>query len=117
MSIVPAALFLLLAAQQQDQKVYRVGEEGIKSPRLVYRVEPEYTDTARDAQVKGVVVLSLEITDQGKTEHVKVLKGLEPSLDRNAATAVSKWRFAPPVKADGTAVRVRVTVEISFRNL
>ena len=108
------ALLVSLAA---EERVYKIGEDGVRAPRLVYRVEPEYSNAAREAQIDGVVLLSLEVTDQGKPEKVAIVKGLEEALDRNAVAAVSQWKFAPATKRDGTAVRVKATIEVQFRHL
>ena len=113
--LAPLTLSLLLLAQQ-DQRVYRVGEEGVKAPKLTRRVELKYSEAARDANIFGVVLLSLEVTPEGKPEKIKIIRGLEESLDRNAISAVEQWAFAPATK-DGAPVRVKATVEVNFRRL
>lgn len=107
---------LMLIALIAQDRVYKVGEEGVKAPRVVLRIDPEYSNAARDAQIDGVVILSLEISKEGKAENIEIRRKLEPSLDQNAITAVEKWKFAPATK-DGKPVRVKATLEISFRHL
>lgn len=113
MAMLTSLLLLVLVAQD---RVYKVGEEGVKAPRVVHRVDPEYSNTARDNQIDGVVILSLEISKEGKTEKIEVRRKLEPTLDQNAITAVEQWKFAPATK-DGKPVRVKATLEINFRRL
>jgi len=51
-----------IATAQNDEKVYRIGEEGVTPPTVLSKTEPVYTDEARDAKIEGAVVLSLEMT-------------------------------------------------------
>ena len=109
------SLFLFLLAAQDD-RVYKVGEEGVRAPKVVHRVEPKYSESAREAKIDGVVVLSAVISTDGKAEKIVVLRKLEPSLDQNAITAVEQWKFEPGTR-EGVPVRVKATIEINFRRL
>jgi TonB family protein len=94
-------------------KVYKVGEGGATPPRIITKVEPEYTQEAKDAGIEGAVQLKVEITPAGKAENIVVAKSLEPGLDANAVSAVSQWQFKPGMK-DGEAVAVYATIEVNF---
>jgi TonB family protein len=113
--LVVAALALvpLAAIGQQDDQVYKMAD-GIKAPRLISKVEPAYTEEAKDAKIEGKVVLSIEITKEGTPENIVVKKSLDPGLDLNAIAALRQWRFEPGTK-DGKPVRVAATVEVNFR--
>ena len=108
-------LFLFLLAAQDD-RIYKVGEDRVKAPTVVHRVEPKYSDAAREAKIDGVVVLSAVISTAGKAEKIIVLRKLEPSLDQNAITAIEQWKFEPGTR-DGVPVRVKATIELNFRRL
>jgi TonB family protein len=95
------------------QGVYRIGG-GVSAPRLSFKVEPRYSDAARQAKVQGTVVLYVVVGEDGVPRDMKVLRSLEPSLDRNAIEAVQQWRFNPGLK-DGKPVAVQATIEVNFR--
>jgi len=45
---------------------------------------------------------------------VKIVRPLEPGLDRNAVDAVKQWKFTSATK-DGKLVAVQIDVEVGFR--
>ena len=95
--------------------IYRAGG-GVSAPRLLFRVEPEYSEEARKAKWQGTVVLSIIVDETGRPNHVSVQRSLGLGLDQKAIDAVSQWRFKPGQK-DGKAVPVIATVEVNFRLL
>ena len=111
-------LLLLLAAvpmrADDDEHVYEL-EEGIKPPRLVHQVNPDYS-RVRGIRVKGSVVIGVVISSQGITKNPRVVQSLHPEVDRCAVEAVKQWRFAPAEK-DGKPVAVRVTIELEFHSM
>ena len=111
-ALVAAALILPIAVTAQG-KVYKIGD-GVTQPRILSKVEPKYTEEAKDAHIEGPVVLKVEITPAGNAENIIVTKSLDPGLDANAVTAVSNWRFQPGMK-DGEPVTVAATIEVIFQ--
>ncbi|BDC49319.1 hypothetical protein F183_A16350 [Bryobacterales bacterium F-183] len=103
-------------AAQADGKVYKVGKDGVSAPKVLQKVEPKYSESAKDAKVEGSVTLKLEITPEGRAEKFQVAKSLEPTLDQAAIEAVKQWKFQPAQKA-GKPVRVSATIEVQFRLL
>jgi protein TonB len=103
-----------IATAQNDEKVYRIGEEGVTPPMVLSKAEPVYTDEARDAKIEGTVVLSLEIDSDGLAQNIQVVRSLDGGLDQSAITAVQLWRFKPSEK-NGKPVRVMAKIEITFR--
>ena len=101
------------AAKKKPAKVYRAGN-GVTAPVVLYKVEPQYTQEAKDRKIEGVVVLYAEIIPQGRVDTVKVTTSLDPGLDANAIAAVRKWKFKPGTK-DGKPVTVAATIEVNFR--
>jgi TonB family protein len=116
-ALVAAALILPVAVTRQSVhaqgKVYKMGD-GVTQPKIIHKVEPEYTQDAKDAAIEGAVVLKVEITPAGNAENIVVTKSLDPGLDANAVTAVSNWRFQPGTK-DGEPVTVAAVIEVNFR--
>jgi len=114
-TLAAVALLVPLSAFQ-NRNVYHVGEDGVVSPAVTYKVEPSYTPEAKEAKIQGTVKLNLEVNAQGRAEDIKVTQSLDPGLDANAVAAVSQWLFKPGTK-DGQPVDVAVAIEINFRLL
>ena len=110
-----AALIVPLAAFQ-DPTVHKIGEKGVKPPRVISKVDPKYTAEARDAKIEGTVVLRCLVDEGGVAENIEVVRSLDSGLDTEAISAVSQWRFAPATK-DDKPVRVEATIEVNFRLL
>jgi TonB family protein len=90
------------------------GGPGITPPKAIHRVEPEYSEEARNARVQGMVVLQTVIDKAGRPTRITVLSPVGFGLDEKARAAVEKWRFDPTTK-DGKPVYVWVTMEVNFR--
>ena len=104
--------------------VYRVGH-GVRPPRVITAVDPEYTDLARKKKISGICVVGLVVDAQGNPQNVRVVrsigKDLDPKLqkaanglDQNAINAVSKYRFSPG-EYQGKPIPVQVNIEVSFK--
>ena len=106
---------ILLPVASAQEKIYKIGGD-VKAPKLVYKVEPKYTQEAREAKIEGAVALSVVVTAQGVANEIRIKKSLAAGLDDNAIEAVSKWRFEPGTKA-GTPVAVQAVIEVNFRLL
>lgn len=66
-----------------------------KAPRkLVYKENPGYPLTLREAHIGGVVRLELSISARGSVDSVTPLGG-NPVLVEAASAAVRKWKYAP----------------------
>ncbi len=88
----------------------------ITPPKLIYKVEPEFSEEARKAKYQGTVVLAIEVDTNGRAKNPRVLQALGLGLDEKAIEAVSRWRFRPGA-ADGKAIVTSATVEVSFHLL
>ncbi len=111
--MLTAACLLLFLAACQSARIYKVAQLQTP-PKVVSKVEPEYTDVARNAKIQGPVVLSLMIDPQGQAHNIRVTKSLDKGLDQQAIAAIEKWHFAPGIK-DGKAVRAAAIIEVNFR--
>jgi TonB family protein len=112
LALAAAAPALSAAPQGAEGPVYTVGD-GVSAPVVVKQVKPQYTAEARRAKVEGTVILEAIVETDGTVGDVTVTKGLEPGLDEQAVKAARLWRFEPG-KKDGKAVRVRITLEMTF---
>ena len=113
--VVLAALALLIPLSAfQNRPIYHAGEDGVTTPSVTHRVDPSYTEEAKEAKIQGTVGLSLVVNSQGRADDVTVTQSLETGLDLNAVAAVSQWLFKPGTK-DGQPVDVAVKIEVNFR--
>lgn len=114
------ARILEIAPNDQWAKNHRLGvpsEETPRpdtAPRLISKIEPQYTEEARRAGISTVILCALVVSAEGVPEDIQVLRGAGFGLDENAVKAVSTWRFEP-AKKDGAPVRYPARVEVSFR--
>ena len=74
-----------------------------------------YPTEAYKKGVQGKVVCSFVVNRDGSISHVKVLRGVEPSLNREAVRILKKMPFWIPGKHEGATVPVRVVRTIAFR--
>jgi TonB family protein len=86
---------------------------GVTPPRVKSRVEPVYTDIARNARVQGTVILEAIIRKTGVAEIVRVIRPIGYGLEENAAEALSQWVFEPGTRM-GQPVDVSLYVEVNF---
>lgn len=89
---------------------------GVIAPKIIRKVNPEYSDEARRAKHQGTVVLYVEIDTDGNIRKIEIRKGLGLGLDEKATEAVKQWKFKPGTK-DSQPVIVGAIVEIIFRLL
>ena len=89
---------------------------GVSAPKVIFQVEPEYSEDARKAKFQGTVVIALVVDEKGNPREIRVVRPLGMGLDQKAIEAVEKWRFRPGQK-DGKAVPTQATIEVSFRLL
>jgi len=74
-----------------------------------------YPEIAKENGVQGRVMLQFQINPDGTLSNVKVLRGVDPSLDKEAVRVVSsspKWK---PGKQRDRAVKVTYTFPVIFQ--
>ena len=75
----------------------------------------KYPVVAQENGVQGRVIVGFVVEKDGSITDVKVMRSVDPSLDREAqrvVKAMPKWK---PGKQNGSAVRVKYTVPVVFR--
>ena len=93
--------------------VYQVGG-GVAAPKVIYAVDPEFSDEARRAKFQGVCMVTLIVDAQGNPQRVHAVGHLGMGLDEKAVAAVKQYKFQPATLA-GRPVPVEVYVEVDFR--
>lgn len=100
-------------AQAAPDHVYTMAD-GVKSPSVLYKVDPEYSEQARIDKVAGTVLLNVVIGTDGLAHDISIVKGVGSGLDEKAIEALTKWHFQPGT-LNGEPVAVRASIEINFR--
>lgn len=75
----------------------------------------KYPVVAQENGVQGRVVVSFVVERDGSITDVNILRGVDPSLDREAMRVVKSMPKWTPGKQNGSAVRVKYQVPVSFR--
>lgn len=74
-----------------------------------------YPTVAAENGVQGRVVVGFVVERDGSITDVNILRGVDPSLDREAMRVVKSMPRWTPGKQNGSAVRVKYQVPVSFR--
>ena len=90
--MVTGACLLLFLAACQSARIYKVAQVQTP-PKVVSKVEPNYTDDARTAKIERPVVLSLIVDTQCRAQKIRVTKSLDKGMDQEAIAAIEKWAF------------------------
>ena len=96
----------------EEMPVYRGGEAGL---REIIRQNLKYPKIASENGIEGTVYVSLVVDKDGMTTEVKVEKGVDASLDREAVRVVQLLgRWARPGYQDNRPVKVKYTIPVNF---
>lgn len=105
----------LLKPLPYPNNILRAGINGVDVPTCTACPLPGYTDRARAAKIQGNIVLSIVVSEDGRTEAVvAIVKGLAFGMTEKAMEDVSEWRFKPATK-EGKPVPVIVPIEVTVR--
>jgi TonB family protein len=84
--------------------------------RLVTRTEPVYPDVALAARQAGDVVLEVQVAEDGKVSHTRLLSG-NPVLAAAASEAVRTWRYQPYLRQNhASPFETEVTLRFTLPN-
>ena len=110
---IALALALVSSTSAQDETIYRTGNSGVFTPRLIKDAKPQYTAGAMRRGVNGTVFLRCVVDLDGVPTRLEIVKALDEELDRASLEAMKQWRFEPGRK-DGKAVLVQIDVMMAF---
>ena len=74
----------------------------------------KYPPVAQENGIQGTVTVQFVVEKNGSISNVKVIRGKDPSLDREAVRVVSSMPRWTPGKQNGKPVRVSYTVPVKF---
>jgi periplasmic protein TonB len=92
-------------------RLVRAGH-GVREPKKIVSIPPEYPELAKRAGIEGVVILEAVIDVSGRVDQVKVLSSI-PMLNDAAIRAVKQWRYTP-TELNGVPVPVLLTITVRF---
>lgn len=107
--------------QEVSNKVFDVVEQmpsfpGGNSALMAYlNSNVKYPVVAQENGVQGRVVVSFVVEKDGSISDVNVVRSVDPSLDKEAARVVRSMPRWNPGKQNGSSVRVKYNVPVSFR--
>jgi protein TonB len=97
---------------QPAHKIVRVGS-GLKPPRLIRSVDPEYPALGRQLHLSGTVVVDAVIDERGNVVQARVVSG-HPLLVNAALQAVLQWKYEP-TSLNGQPISVELEAQVLFK--
>ena len=102
---------------------YHIGD-GVSAPKLIYSVEPEYSERARKEKLNGTCDVALTVDVDGTPKGVHLTRSIADNvskklhtaameLDENCIKTVEKYRFRPAI-FQGKPVPVEIKTEVNF---
>jgi len=73
-----------------------------------------YPEAAKENGVQGRVTVQFTVKADGSVSNVEVVRGAEPSLDKEAVRVISSSPKWEPGEKDGSAVNVTITLPVIF---
>jgi TonB family protein len=84
--------------------------------RICYAPDPQYTQEALMAKVKGIVRLTATVGTNGCAADIKVVGSLGYGLDESAVFALKRFRFRQPAKPMSISVEFDFDPQLSSRD-
>ncbi len=75
----------------------------------------KYPKVAEENGVQGRVICKFVVDEDGSIKNVKVVRSVDPSLDKEAVRVIKSMPKWKPGKQNGKAVRVSFTTPVTFR--
>ena len=107
--------------KEEEAKVFDVVEQmpsfpGGQSALLQYLSSNiKYPVVAEENGIQGRVIVTFVVEKDGSITDVRVVKSVDPSLDKEAQRVVKSMPKWIPGKQNGAPVRVKYTVPVTFR--
>lgn len=107
--------------KEEENKVFDVVEElpsfpgGQGALMQWLRDNIKYPVIAAENGIEGRVIVQFVVSKSGSISNVNVVRGVDPSLDKEAVRVVSNMPNWTPGKQNGTTVNVRYTLPVTFK--
>lgn len=97
----------------EDKPKFKGGDENAFTKWVAERLV--YPEIAKENSVQGRVILQFRVNTDGSVDNVKVVRGVDPSLDKEAVRVVSSSPKWTPGRQRNKAVRVVYTFPVIFQ--
>ena len=107
--------------KEEENKVFDVVEQmpsypgGMGALMQYLSSHIKYPVIAEENGIQGRVICTFVVERDGSITDVKIAKSVDPSLDKEAVRVVSTMPKWIPGKQNGSAVRVKYTLPVTFR--
>jgi protein TonB len=107
--------------KEEENKVFDVVEQmpsypgGMGALMQYLSSNIKYPAIAEENGIQGRVICTFVVERDGSITDVRIAKSVDPSLDKEAMRVVSKMPRWIPGKQNGSAVRVKYTLPVTFR--
>ena len=107
--------------KEEENKVFDVVEQmpsypgGMSALMQYLSSNIKYPVIAEENGIQGRVICTFVVERDGSITDVRIAKSVDPSLDKEAMRVVSKMPRWIPGKQNGSAVRVKYTLPVTFR--
>lgn len=107
--------------KEEENKVFDVVEQmpsypgGMGALMQYLSSSIKYPVIAEENGIQGRVICTFVVERDGSITDVRIAKSVDPSLDKEAQRVVSKMPRWIPGKQNGSAVRVKYTLPVTFR--
>ena len=107
--------------KEEENKVFDVVEENPSFPggqaalMQWLNANIKYPVIAAENGIEGRVIVQFVVSKTGSISDVRVVRGVDPSLDKEAVRVVSNMPNWTPGRQNGTTVNVRFTLPVTFR--
>ena len=107
--------------EPEEEEVFMVVEDapefpgGINALLEYLKKNIKYPAICRDNNIQGRVIVSFVVNNDGKIVDPEVVKGVNPSLDKEALRVISTMPNWKPGYQRGKPVRVKYSVPVNFR--
>ncbi len=112
----------LKQANSKDEKVYTVVKEnahfnGGERARMEFMAKYiKYPQEAIQQNLEGSVYVGFNVNRNGRLSDIKVVRGIHPSLDKEAIRIVKKMpKWIPAINFDGKVVKQAMVTKVTFR--
>lgn len=87
-----------------------------EKPKLIKKIDANYTSLARQNKVEGTFYVQISIDENGTVTNAEVVRGPSPDygLKEECVKAALKWQFSPAIKS-GVPVKTQMTYPIVFK--
>jgi len=96
-----------------EHGVYKAGGR-VSPPVLISKVEPEFSDEARNAKWSGIVSAFVVIGVDGTIQDIAITHSPGMGIDEKVNETLHRWKFTPG-QLDGHPVPTRAKIDVTFR--